>query len=338
MSAYDNLFYDAFLSDDLKRKQTNGVTVTTTLTTTTTITDHSQVYHKPHNLTTSEMLDQYIQASLRKMKSNDYKDHLELLAIQLQFEKYRREIHAERNRRLLGKSRQIRGLEQSNETMSDQVARLSTEITNLNKKAAETRNEHQMQLQKSQNDIKMLSKKCNEEMEKNRQLQREKDLLQKKFDEEHQMCRTYSQINDDMSARIFDLNNLLAAAQEEAQRGKEYRQQLVKLQAEMIIFNDARVKCKQQMEELNSLKARDEEAEGMYKRYSYEIADTRKKLEMKTSQNDSYRSKICDLEQQLSKKESSIREHKILNMTMIRAYDEKFKVNQSLNFNSFDAY
>lgn len=327
MSAYDNLFYDAFLSDDLKRKHSNGLTVTTTTTTTTTITDNSHAYPTTHNLTTSEMLDQYIQASLRKMKSNDHRDHLELLAIQLQFEKYRREIHAERNRRLLGKSRQIRGLEQSNETMSDQVARLSTEITNLNKKAAETRNFHDMQLQKCQNDIKILSMKCNEEMGKNRQLQREKDLLQKKFDDEQKLRRQLLQNNEEMTAKMFDLNNLLAASQEEAQRGKEHRQQLVKLQSEMIIFNDARVKCKQRMEELYSLKSRDEEAECMYERYSQEISDTRKKLELKTSQNESFRSKIGDLEQQLSKKESSIREHKILNQIMMRTYDEKFKVN-----------
>lgn len=325
MSAYDNLFYDAFLSDDLKRKQSNGLTVTTT---TTTITEYShQAYSTVHKPTTSELLDQHIQVALKmKMKPQDYKDHIELLSIQLQFEKYRREIHAERNRRLLGKSRQIRGLEQSNETMSDQVARLSTEITNLNKKAAETRNHYEMQLQKCQNDIKILSKKCNEEMEKNRQLQREKDSLQRKFEEEQQTKCQLSKLNDEMTAKIFDLKSLLEAAQEEAQRGKEYRQQLVKLQSEMIIFNDARVKCKQRMEELNSLKARDEEAEGMYERYSYEIAEIQKKLEMKTSQNDSYRSKICDLEQQLSKKESSIREHKILNVSMIRTYDEKFKV------------
>lgn len=39
---------------------------------------------------------------------------LKLMFLQLQFERYRREVHAERNRRLAGKSRSIKALDEHN--------------------------------------------------------------------------------------------------------------------------------------------------------------------------------------------------------------------------------
>uniref|UniRef100_A0A1B6DIZ6 Hamartin n=1 Tax=Clastoptera arizonana TaxID=38151 RepID=A0A1B6DIZ6_9HEMI len=45
------------------------------------------------------------------------KEQLQLLSLQLQFEKHRREMHSERNRRLLGKSRNIRALEEHNSAL-----------------------------------------------------------------------------------------------------------------------------------------------------------------------------------------------------------------------------
>lgn len=44
-------------------------------------------------------------------------EQVTLLNIQLQFERHRREAHAERNRRLLGKSRSNRALEEHNSAL-----------------------------------------------------------------------------------------------------------------------------------------------------------------------------------------------------------------------------
>ena len=272
------------------------------------------------------MLDQYIQVSLKRKNSNDYRDHIELLAIQLQFEKHRREIHAERNRRLLGKSRQIRGLEQNNVTLTDQVQRLSAEITNLTKKATETRNLHQLELQQRKEDINLLAKKCNAEIERNKQLQREKESLQLRLEDEMLLKRQSLQKNDILTAELFDVKHLLEAANEEASLGREYKQQLVKLESEMIIFNDARLKCQQKMEELNSLKARDVEADFMAESYMQELHEMKRILELKASQLDGYRSRVNDLEHQVMKKDSMIAEQKRM-ITMIKdVHEEKFRV------------
>lgn len=338
-SAYDTLFYDTIFSDDAKRKRSEEL-ITTVMTTTTTTTSTSVAVQAPKvaatvvqpqlSLSPNEMLEQYIQVSVKNARKNssDYRDHIELLAIQLQFEKHRREIHAERNRRLLGKSRQIRGLEQSNATMSDQVARLSTEITSLNKKATETRESQQQQLLKFQEEIKQLSRKCNDEIEKNKQLQREKDSLRLRLDDEAILKRHAVQKNDVLAAEIFDLKNLLEKATEEAQRGREYHQRLVKLESEMIIFNDARVKCQQNMEELNALKARDAEFDFLLQSYSQELQETKRILDLKASQVEGYRVRINDLEQQVIRKDISFSEQKRLIASIKDVHEEKFKVSR----------
>lgn len=339
LTAYDSLFYDTISSNETKpRLQPEVVaTITTTTTTSTSVSVGSSQGNTIQCLSPNEVLDQYIQTSLKRKNSSDFRDHIELLALQLQFEKHRREIHAERNRRLLGKSRQIRGLEQSNATLSDQVARLSAEITNLNKKATETRNYHQLQLLSSQEEIKLLARKCNEEVEKNKQLQREKESLQLRLEDETLLKRQAVQKNDVLVAEIFDLKNLLEAATEAAKQGQVYQKGLVKLESEMIIFNDARIKCQQKMEELNVLKARDVEMNYFVESYSQDTQELRKILDAKAAQVDGCRSRIYDLEQQLVRKESSISEYKRMVASVKDVNDEKFRVrSKTLNIGSFD--
>lgn len=326
LTAYDSLFYDTISSNETRPRLPSEVVTTITTTTTTSMSVASTQGSSSQCLSPNEVLDQYIQVSLKRKNSNDFRDHIELLALQLQFEKHRREIHAERNRRLLGKSRQIRGLEQSNATLSDQVARLSAEITNLNKRASETRNYHQLKLLSSQEEIKLLARMCNEESEKNKQLQREKESLQLRLEDETLMKRQAVQKNDVLVAEIFDLKHLLEAATEDAKLGHEHHKELIKLESEMIIFNDARIKCHQKMEELNALKARDIEMNYLVESYSRDSQEMKKILESKVSLVDGSRSRIHDLEQQLTKKDATIGEYKRLVASVKAVNDEKFEV------------
>ncbi|PSN42592.1 hypothetical protein C0J52_08706 [Blattella germanica] len=60
------------------------------------------------------------------------KEQLTLLSIQLQFERHRREAHAERNRRLLGKSRTNRALEEYNSALSTTLQKENKELRGKN--------------------------------------------------------------------------------------------------------------------------------------------------------------------------------------------------------------
>lgn len=60
------------------------------------------------------------------------REQLGLVHLQLQYERHRREVHAVRNRRLLGESRNNKALEEHNSALRDQVSLLQKEIEHLN--------------------------------------------------------------------------------------------------------------------------------------------------------------------------------------------------------------
>jgi len=330
-SAYEAMFYNIFEKEMKKKPEIITVTQTTMTTTLTKSSVEAAGSHQSGGFLTSasspnEMIDQYIQTSLKRKNSNDYRDQIELLAIQLQFEKHRREIHAERNRRLLGKSRQMRGLEQSNATLSSQVAQLTNEIHELNKKSTETKSIYQMNLKQLEERISFLSKKFCDENEKQKQMQREKDSLQVLLDDEIAQKKQALLKIDKLCAENFDLKHLYEDAKTEAERGKQYRDQLKKLESDLIIFNEARLKCQQQMEELSAMKARDIEADYIVESYTHELQDMKRVLEYKTSQIDGLNRRIVDYEQQIQRKDVNLADQKRLVKSIKDVYEEKFKV------------
>lgn len=324
-SAYEAMFYTIF-GEEMRRKHEETTTTILSTTSTTTIVTKPCDTATNSNLSPNEMIDKYIQTSLKRKNSNDYRDHIELLSIQLQFEKHRREIHAERNRRLLGKSRQIKGLEQSNSTLQNQVQGLAAEIQSLNRASAENRSHHQMHIKTLDERSNFFAKKLAEEVEKNKQLQREKDLLQMKLDDESVMRKKALCKIDTLCAENFDLKNLYEDAHVEAERGKQCREQLKKLESELIIFNEARLKCQQQMEELEAKRAGNIELEYIIQSYSQDLQDMKRMLEIKTSQVDGFKARLSDYEQQVQKKDVSITDQKRLLKSIKDAHEEKFKV------------
>lgn len=330
-SAYESMFYNIF-EKELKKNPEEIITITQqTTTTTTTVTktsSDSSVGHLNSSVSSSpnEMIDKYIQTSLKRKNSNDYRDQIELMAIQLQFEKHRREIHAERNRRLLGKSRQMRGFEQSNATLTHQVISLSDGLNELNKKSLETKSIYQTNLKQLEERINFLSKKCSEENDKVKQLQREKDSLQVQLDDEITQKKQALLKIDKLCAENFDLQHLYEDAKLEAERGKQYKDQLVKLESDLIIFNEARLKCQQQMEELSAMRARDIEMDYIVGTYSHEMQEMKRILEFKTSQIDGLGRRIVDYEQQIQKKDATLADQKRLIQSIKDVYEEKFKV------------
>lgn len=92
--------------------------------------------------TPCDLLDQYIQCCVDRQKSHSTEDRvsevkalreqLQLLHIELQFERHRRELHADRNRRLLGKCRDNRALEESNAALKEQLHLFENDILKLN--------------------------------------------------------------------------------------------------------------------------------------------------------------------------------------------------------------
>ncbi|XP_055523070.1 hamartin [Wyeomyia smithii] len=278
------------------------------------------------------MLDKYIELCVKKRVANGdprrmdelYRDHITLLNLQLQYEKHRREIHAERNRRLLGKSRVIRGLEQSNETLKDQVSRLTKEISSLNTELAALRRKTNADWGKNSSEVIELKERYAAEVHKNQALQTQIKELEFALKEETQARKEQSMAVEQARGELFDLRNEMQQALYKADLGQQYRDELTRLQCELILMGEIQLKCKERLGSLDSVKARDVENAIIQETYLEEVKDLKFNLEMKSGQLDSTKERLTELDQLLVKRDETIALQKRMLKTVKEEYEEKF--------------
>ncbi|XP_065076262.1 hamartin [Ochlerotatus camptorhynchus] len=278
------------------------------------------------------MLDKYIELCVKKrMESGDprrieelYRDHITLLNLQLQYEKHRREIHAERNRRLLGKSRVIRALEQNNEALKDQVSRLTKEISSLNTELAGLRRKTNMDWTKSSAEVIELKERYAAETRKNKDLQVKIKELEMALSDESRSRKEQTTALELARGELFDLTNEMEQALHKADLGQQYRDELTRLQCEMILMGEIQLKCRERLAELDSLKARDTEIAMIQETYLDEVKDLKFSLEMKSAQLDSAKERLTELEQQLMKRDETITLQKRMLKTVKEEHKEQF--------------
>ncbi|XP_053682684.1 hamartin [Sabethes cyaneus] len=278
------------------------------------------------------MLDKYIELCVKKRLANGdprktdelYRDHITLLTLQLQYEKHRREIHAERNRRLLGKSRVIRGLEQNNDTLKDQVSRLTKEISSLNLELAELRRKTNADWNKSSSEVIELKERYVVEVKKSQDLQTQIKELENALIEETRAHKDQSMAVEQARGELFDLRNEMQQALQKADLGQQYRDELTRLQCELILMGEIQLKCKERLGHLDNFKARDVENAMIQETYLEEVKDLNFSLEMKSAQLDSAKERLIELEQQLVKRDETIALQKRMLKTVKEEHKEQF--------------
>ncbi|EAT46251.1 AAEL002548-PA, partial [Aedes aegypti] len=272
------------------------------------------------------MLDKYIELCVKKRLESEemYRDHIKLLNLQLQFEKHRREIHAERNRRLLGKSRVIRALEQNNDALKDQVSRLTKEISSLSTELASLRRKTNMDWTKNSTEVVELKERYAAETRKNQDLQLKIKELEIALNEDTRTRKEQTVALEQARGELFDMTNEMEQALHKADLGQQYRDELTRLQCEMILMGEIQLKCKERLAELDSLKARDAEIAMIQETYQDEVKDLKLSLEMKSSQLDSAKERLTELEQQLMKRDETITLQKRMLKTVKEEHKEQF--------------
>ncbi|XP_053680083.1 uncharacterized protein LOC128731013 [Anopheles nili] len=292
------------------------------------------------------MLDQYIETCAKTrsalaeaggnraaLPESYYQDHIRLLHLQLQYERHRREIHAERNRRLLGKSRKIRALEQNNEALKDQVARLTREIASLNAELSTVRRSTNVELAEASRECVRWKESLYVEQEKCKELQLKVEALQVAInDETNQRNEMHTQL-EQAQGDLFDTRNELRHALGKADLGKQYREELTRLQSELLMMGEVQLRLKEKLTELERLRAREAEIAMTKANYHDEWKELKFSLQQKSAQLDTAKERQAELEQQLIKREETITLQKRLLKTSKEEYQEKFKALE----NKYDA-
>ncbi|XP_058115728.1 hamartin isoform X2 [Anopheles coustani] len=288
------------------------------------------------------VLDQYVEmcaknraalaecaGSRSALPESYYQDHIRLLLLQLQYERHRREIHAERNRRLLGKSRKIRALEQNNDALKDQVARLTREIASLNAELSLVRRKTNAELQEASRECVRWKEALYGEQERGKELMLKIEALQVAMKDETAQRREVQIQLEQAQGELFDLRNELRQALGKADLGQQYREELTRLQSELIMLGEVQLRCKEKMTELDRLRAREAEIALMKANYHEEWKELKFALQQKSAQLDTAKERQAELEQQLIKREETVTLQKRTLKAVKEEYQEKFKALES---------
>lgn len=293
-----------------------------------------------------DILDEYIKHTVKAKETFDAEQG-QLMCLQLAYESYRRSIHAERNRRLMGRSRDKRSLETEAERLREQLKNFDAknkDLANKMDQAMRLANERQNSHQEELADMRA---KYQHELEEKKCLRQANDDLQTRLTTEVARHKEMNYELESLRGQVFSLGTELQHAQQQADLGLQCKQELARLEAEFIIMGEVQVRCRDRLAEIDNFRARDEELQMLQESSHLELKgescvytsqmflftpflciylDLRHSLDEKTSQLESMKHKISDLQAQLANSEKAMTEQKRLLSTVKDEYEEKFKV------------
>lgn len=275
-------------------------------------------------LTPHSLLDTYVETSMRK-PANRIETELQLLYLQLQYERYRREVYAERNRRLLGKSRDSETHKIDNERLKSQVERLTEDYKHL------TDNMNALKIQQNQQERKLIEERNNlrDEIQVqhdiNKKLQTNVETLDRRLAEETEEKRRYVAQLERAQAEIFDLKNLLREYQYQAEVGNKYKEELDRLQSREVLMGEMRTKCGEKLIELANYRARESEFNNIRNMCQDEVKDLKAELLLKSTHLETAKERNQILDAQLSRQKNVVTEQKNCVKTIKEEYEEKLK-------------
>ncbi|BES98251.1 Tuberous sclerosis [Nesidiocoris tenuis] len=240
------------------------------------------------------------------------KDHVELLTHQLQFERHRREVHAERNRRLLGKSRANRALEEHNSALRDQITLTYKDIeilhAEIERKSVEAKVKYD-NLQKTVNYWKeqhdVLEKRLNE-------CETEKSDMKEELDELRKQVDALAKKNALAQSKIFDMDNTVQDTRLAASSSSELKAEIAKLQHHVLSAGELEKRLRSTLDTLNLSCHKDMESLIDNMSYSHTLSEVKAELKQRTSVSLNLKAKAIEMEKAVKREELAHAETKKL--------------------------
>lgn len=166
----------------------------------------------------------------------------------------------------MGRSRDKRTLELENAKLREQLLQLqNTNSIDL------CRSHNKQQDLKLLSENTQLKQKLKEQSDKLRQKELDNLELQEKLNIEMKRKREDKEKIDQLNGDIFGLRHDLDEAQYQISLGKKYKDDLARLESELILMGEIQIKCKEKLGELESIRARDEEFKLLERSYINEV-------------------------------------------------------------------
>ncbi|KAK0177253.1 hypothetical protein PV328_001325 [Microctonus aethiopoides] len=326
------------------------------------IEQQKQHENSDSTLSPSSMLDRYIEACARvnstsndQLKCNRKKgvdeddtneeigldqtsinQQLQLMQMQLLFERQRREVHAERNRRLLGKLRDSRALEEHNAALTDRLRMARNEIDGLKSEMDRIKKDSRLADSRNVEALQHWQSKCIEEQQQNRLLHEHVEILELELKKERKKITECEQQTREAEAALFDAAHKLKDALKAASRGEEYKRNLDNVRKRFLLLGETQIKLQERVS-APVLMSRQETAQ-IQKAYNEELSSLRRQLESRMSLAEVRKVRLAELEAREERKEKQLvelqrllQEAKERNAAELRAVESKYKAQVEIN-------
>uniref|UniRef100_A0A0K2U7I0 Hamartin n=1 Tax=Lepeophtheirus salmonis TaxID=72036 RepID=A0A0K2U7I0_LEPSM len=278
------------------------------------------------------LLDKYLESACdstqKEHREDVYKSIISSLRSQLLYERHRREILGERNRRLLGKSKSSRILKEENTALRDQLQLVKSEIDDLHRQIEEIRREkHLIEEERS-----FTARNRDHEIEKRSAEIRSLKISAQKSEEiidelNHAVVEGRKEL-DTSRAQFFLMKAECEVLHQKESARMMTELELVRLRKELVMMGELQSKYKERLD--NPANNMESETMNLFKQaYERDLQTMARALENKTFEVETFKCRITELDSLLSKKNAQILDHKKLIKRIQDENDEVLRESKS---------
>ncbi|KAJ8668700.1 hypothetical protein QAD02_010363 [Eretmocerus hayati] len=267
---------------------------------------------------------------------NRANQQFQLMQMQLQFERQRREVHAERNRRLLGKLRDSRASEEQISSLSNSLKLAQNEIDTLKSQLSSSKMTMQSNENKLMENVRMWQTKCKEEEQKNLTTKSKVEHLEEELrNEKKKVAESEKQIRA-TEAALFEVAHQLKEALRVANQSEDLKRLLDSIQKRFLLFGEAHMRIQERI--AGPVYMVKQEALHIQKSWTEELTNLRRQLDAQTLQFESVKSRLAECEYKDARKETQLVEQQRLLMESkekhsaeLEAVDSKYRAQLEIN-------
>lgn len=312
---------------------------------------------KLENVSPQTQLDQFLWniLEIRSKSSNSeaenreskFREQIMLLNIQLQFERQRREVHAERNRRLLGRSRNNRALEEVKTALKEQLSLLQHELESVSKEVTRQREESNRIIQEEQASVKYWEEQCVQAQNSSREWKSKFEDMEQKFLQEQKSTAAVQKEYQNAQSKLLDISNEKRQAEMNAAAAEKLQSEVQQLQKELLLAGEQHQRLNEKINYMSLNHKRPEEFTSIKEAYHDELNNLRQILDSKSSLLEATKARVAELESSatnnahhMNEKKRQLKVVKDEYNDQLQAVESKYqaqkKINQRLQENNLE--
>ncbi|XP_046388125.1 hamartin isoform X2 [Ischnura elegans] len=253
------------------------------------------------------------------------KEQLMLWHIRFQFERLCRDVHGERNRRLFGKSRTNRALEEHNNALRDQLSLLQKDLENVYNERENYRKEFKEKESQLQKVIDYEHQKCHSLQNENKLLRVKNEELEQDLKQERESKEAVIKELQNVESSLFAVRVELRQVLEKASAGEQLRGELEHLQKEMVLMGELQQRYRDSFSQQALQKRGTEELSMILDTLNEESKNMHQLMDSKTASLNAAKSRVTELEGIVTRRDMLIADQKRLLKCAKEEYQEQLE-------------